>query len=106
MNALPVLYPLVMIADLLNVPVDRLKHLVSRGIHPPWIWLPGWPEPRWSENTISQWHRIIDGVEAEQHGSGDMAYSQHVGATIEELEIARKMLPKPDLERLRANDEL
>lgn len=56
------------VADLLNVPLERVQSLIGRRLHPDWIWTSTMSRPRWAAASIPAWLRILDGVDLDGDG--------------------------------------
>lgn len=57
------------IAELFGEDPDLIRHLVSKGIHPPWIWRRRMSQPRWPDSSIPEWKRILNQVKASPNGN-------------------------------------
>ena len=105
------------VADLLGAEESLLRRLFASGIHPPYIWHTRWPGPRFDEQAICDWIKILRDVDLDSlpektppierpEDAFEHSRRRHPEPSKSDLEIFAQGLPKKVRDRLRAAGEL
>jgi len=81
---------------MLHVDVAELERLIQCGIHPPYVWKPGWVEPKWDDNGVRVWAQILIDVDLDALADGNVPTRPPIRAyrspTPDEIAAAAQML--------------
>ncbi|MFH1113713.1 MAG: hypothetical protein V1792_07300 [Pseudomonadota bacterium] len=105
------------VADLLGVEESLLRRLFASGIHPQYIWHSHWPEPRFDEQAICDWIKILRDVDLDSlpekipplerpEDAFEHSRRRYRKPSKRDLEIFAQLLHNKVRERLRASGKL